>query len=66
LYDELSNDVLCAYAMGDENATELEIELAQRLNAAITEIGILVKDLASVMAEQFRREASGADTRITD
>jgi len=52
--------------MGDENATELEIELAQRLNAAITEIGILVKDLASVMAEQFRREASGADTRITD
>jgi hypothetical protein len=45
VFDEITNTNLVAYVAGDENATELEIELAYRLNSAISEIETLVKEL---------------------
>lgn len=59
--DEMSNEALCVYATSSEDATELELELAQRLNAALAEIDMLVRDLAVKIAEDFRRDVSGDD-----
>ena len=50
LYDEISNTSLVAYAANDENATELEIELANRLHIAIGEIETLCQELTKERA----------------
>lgn len=61
MLDEMNNESLCAYAASSEDATELELELAQRLNAALAEIDMLVRDLSVILAEDFRRDVSGDD-----
>ena len=50
MFDEISNTSLVAYAAHDENATELEIELAHRLNSAIGEIETLCQELTKERA----------------
>ena len=62
MLDEMTNEALCAYAASSDDATELELELAQRLNASLAEIDMLVRDLAAMAAEEFRRSASGTDS----
>lgn len=37
---EMTNDDLICAVMGDDNATAIELELAQRLDAALTEISM--------------------------
>jgi len=59
--DELTNEAICAYAAGSEDATELELELAQRLNAALAEIDMLVRDMLVLRAENFRGATDGDD-----
>lgn len=61
MLDEMSSESLCVYAASSEDATELELELSQRLNAALAEIEMLVRDLAVKIAEDFRRDVSGDD-----
>jgi len=51
LFDEITNEALCAYAACSEDSTELEIELAHRLNYAMAEIGTLVAELQKVRCD---------------
>lgn len=50
MFDEITNESLVAYAVGDENASELELELAHRLNSAIGEIETLCQELTKERA----------------
>lgn len=44
---EMTNDDLICAVMGNDNATATELELAQRLDAAMTEIGMLTAEQGS-------------------
>ena len=56
MIDEMTNPALIGYVVGDENATEAELELAERLGQAIHEIETLVQVV------QELRAAHGTDS----
>ena len=56
MIDEMTNPALVEYVKSDMDATETELELADRLAVAITEIEELVREVRELQA------AHGANT----
>lgn len=53
MIDEMTNSVLMGYVLDNEDSTELEIELVQRLGDALGEIDLLMKDLAQSLQVRY-------------
>jgi len=57
MLNEMTNGLLITHVLGNESASEIEMELADRLHRAIEEIEDLVKTVT-----QLRAAADGKDT----
>ena len=53
MLDEMTNSVLMGYVLDNEDSTEMEIELVQRLDTALCEIDLLMKDLAHSLQVRY-------------
>lgn len=51
MIDEMTNPALVAYVCADENSTEMEFELADRLDCAMTEVDILIAERAKLLCQ---------------
>lgn len=49
----MTNSVLMEYVLDNEDSTEVEIELVQRLGDALGEIDLLMKDLAHSLQVRY-------------
>lgn len=72
MIDEMTNSVLMGYVLDNEDSTELEIELVQRLGDALGEIDLLMKDLALALQTRFSEanddldDNEAAQTKLMD
>lgn len=57
MYDEMTTTTMLKYTLSNEDATELELELADRLTSAIEEIDHMNQLIANLEAKH------GEDTR---
>ena len=55
MIDEMTNPALVAYVFGDEDASRMELELADRLQCSIDEVDILIAERAKLLCQLQKR-----------
>lgn len=55
MLDEMTNQAVIGYVLTNEDSTEMEFELADRLDGAMTEVSILVAERAQMLCQLQER-----------